>query len=113
MGKIKQRKELNDSCFVYALKQADVNNDTLNKIRRRIHTRKLGLSKMDAICEEFKLHVIVHDLEDENRNSKFRVKKKNYFGVPEKDAFNVIHICCDFNANALITWNKEKFKQYF
>ena len=47
---------------------------------------------MDAICEEFKLHVVVHDLEDENKHSKFRVNKKNYFGVPEKEAFNVIHL---------------------
>ena len=91
-GEEKQRKELNDSCFVYALKQYGICEDILNKIRMRIHTRKFGLSKMDAICEEFKLHVIVHDLEDENHNSKFRVNKKNYFGVPEKDALNVIHL---------------------
>ena len=43
-GKVKQRKELNDSCFVYALIQAGVDEDTLNKIRARIHTRKLGLA---------------------------------------------------------------------
>ena len=91
-GETIQRKELNDSCFVYALKQYGICKDILNKIRMRIHTRKLGLTKMDAICEEFKLHVVVHDLEDENHNSKFRVNKKNYFGVPEKEAFNVIHI---------------------
>ena len=93
-AKGKQRKELNDSCFVYALKMYGVCKDVLNKIRFRIHTRKLGLSKMDNICKEFKLHVIVHDMErtETGNHSKFRVNKKNYFGVPEEEALNVIHL---------------------
>ena len=81
-GKAKQLKQLDDSCFVYALKMFGINEDTLNKIRNRIHTRKLGLAKMDLICEEFDLHVTVHDLEYTNaRNSIFRVNGKNYFGT--------------------------------
>ena len=84
--KAKQRKELNDSCFVYALMMAGVDDDTLNKIRLRIHTRKLGLAKMDAICEEFGLCVIVHDLEYTQRNSIIRVNNKNFFGVPKHDS---------------------------
>ena len=47
---------------------------------------------MKAICKEFKLHVIVHDLEDVNHNSKYRVNKKNYFGDLKTEAFNEIHI---------------------
>ena len=39
-----------------------IKEDVLNKIKRRIHTRKLWLSKMDAICEEFNLHTEVYDL---------------------------------------------------
>ena len=39
-GEAKQRKELNDSCFVYALMTSGVDKDTLNKIRLRIHNRK-------------------------------------------------------------------------
>ena len=91
-GKAKQRKELNDSCFVYALKQFRIDNDTLNKIRARIHVRKLGLNKMDAICEEFNLHVIVHDMEQTNNHRKFRVNKKNYFGVPREQAIAIIDL---------------------
>lgn len=82
-GKAKQRKELNDSCFVYALKQFGIDEDTLNKIRARIHVRKLGLNKMDAICEEFNLHVVVHDREHTNNNRQYRVNKKNYFGTQD------------------------------
>ena len=92
-GKAKQRKELKDSCFVYALKQAGIDEDTLNKIRRRILVRKLGQAKMDAICAEFKLHVVVHDLEYTSKNTIVKVNhNKYYFGVPAKDAFNVIHL---------------------
>lgn len=85
----RQRKELNDSCFVYALQQAGVDVDVLNKMRSRIHIRKLGLKKMDDICDEFDLHVIVHDLEATNNHSRFRVNNKTYFG--SKDG-QVIHI---------------------
>ena len=37
-GSSVQRKELNDSWFVYALKQYGICKDVLNKIRLRIHT---------------------------------------------------------------------------
>ena len=87
-GKAKQRKELNDSCFVYALKQAGIDEDTLNKIRRRILVRKLGHAKMDAICEEFNLHVVVHDLEYTSKNTLIKVKhNKYYFG--SKDGLRI------------------------
>ena len=37
-AKGKQRKEMKDSCFVYALKQFGIDEDTLNKIRlMKIH----------------------------------------------------------------------------
>ena len=79
--KNKQREELNDSCFIYAMKVAGVDEDTLNKMRIQIHTRKFGLSKMDEICAQYDLHVIVHDLEVTNKNSLVRVNNKNYFGT--------------------------------
>ena len=41
-----QIKELNDSCFVYALMIYGVNNEILNKIRRRINTRKINMNRM-------------------------------------------------------------------
>ena len=89
-GKPVQIKELNDSCFVYALMIYGVNNEILNKIRLRINTRKLGANKMDSICDEFKIHAVVNDLEYTNKNSKFRVNGKNYFGCPESQAQYVI-----------------------
>ena len=88
-GQTVQREELKDSCFIYALKQAGIDDDILNKMRVRIHIRKLGLQKMDQICDEFNLHVIVHDLEYKNHNSRFRVSNKLYFG--SKDG-QVIHL---------------------
>lgn len=89
VGKNKQMtqiKELNDSCFIYALKIHGVSDDVLNKIRLRTNTRKLGSSKMEALCNEFKIHVIVKDLEYTNDNTKFRVNGKNYFGCNKKEA---------------------------
>ena len=73
----KQIKELNDSCFIYALKIHGVSRDVLDKLRLRINTRKLGTAKMDALCDEFKIHAVVKDLEYTNDNTKFRVNARN------------------------------------
>ena len=82
----KQIKALNDSCFIYALKVHGVSRDVLDKLRLRINTRKLGNAKMDALCDEFKIHVVVKDLEYTNDHTKFRVNGKNYFGCPKDEA---------------------------
>ena len=103
-----QRKELRDSCFVYALIQAGVDKETLNKIRIRIHIRKLGLSKLDAICEEFNLHVVVHDLEDTNKHTIIRVNGKNYFGTP-----NGKHIELNSYKGHYFLEEKTKYTSYY
>ena len=82
----KQIKELNDSCFIYALKVHGVSCDVLDKLRLRINTRKLGTAKMDALCDEFKIHAVVKDLEYTNDHTKFRVNGKNFFGCSKDDA---------------------------
>ena len=50
----RQRKELNDCCFVYALKMSGkFSEDELNTIRLRIRNRNLSQTAVRAICEEF------------------------------------------------------------
>ena len=51
----------------------------MNKIR--IQTRKkCGLAKLDEVCDEFNLHVEVHDIEATNCHYSVRVNNKKYFG---------------------------------
>ena len=47
---------------------------------------------MDMICDEFKIHVIVNDLECTSRHSKFRVNGKKYFGTDASKAKRVIKL---------------------
>ena len=57
-NKNKQREELNDCCFVYALKQTgSYTEDELNKIRLRINNRYLSQSSINSLCEEFKIKI--------------------------------------------------------
>ena len=52
----KQRKELNDCCFVYALQQSGkISEEELNSIRLRIRNRNLSQTQMRTICEEFEI----------------------------------------------------------
>ena len=54
----KQREELNDCCFIYALKQTgSYTDDVLNKIRLRINNRYLSQSSINSLCEEFKIKI--------------------------------------------------------
>ncbi len=57
-NKNKQREELNDCCFIYALKQTgSYTEDELNKIRLRINNRYLSQSSINSLCEEFKIKI--------------------------------------------------------
>ena len=73
----KQRPELNDCCFVYALKQLrDPNDDTkllfsdqiLNKIRLRLKIRHQSQKILKEIAKEFHLNIIIHRYDFKNNN---------------------------------------------
>ena len=91
--KIKQRKELNDCCFVYALKQTGLYDETtLNAIRLRIQHRFLSSSAINSLCEEFKIHIKVNCIDEEAKGKNKRRpmiitvngKQRDYVGI--KDA---------------------------
>ena len=88
----KQREELNDCCFVYALQQTGLyDEDTLNKIRLRIQNRYLSQSSVNHLCEEFKIKIkltfINEDAQSKNKKQTVRSisnkKAKSFMGVKE------------------------------
>lgn len=82
-----QRDELNDTCFIYALKTTGLfSTDELNKMRQRLAIRYQKPKHLNLLCEENKIKVIIHDLEDDNNgHSKVRINKKDYLGVDGAD----------------------------
>ena len=87
--------ELNDCCFVYALKMTGYFSEkVLNKIRLRIHNRYLTNKSIDEVCKEFKIHLILYYLSDEaseaNRKRKIACDKQKFIGVSQDLADFVI-----------------------
>ena len=81
----KRREELNDCCFVYALKQTgEYSEEILNQIRLRINTRYLSNSAVANLCKEFKIHLKLNYIDVNSR--RIEHKKKRYFGVCEEKA---------------------------
>ena len=96
-----QRKELDDNCFVYALKQTEQYDEkTLNQIRLRINKRYLSQGVINEICNEFKIQIKLTYIDRENEKAGKRAKtqvtsvknhvKKNYLGVANPEP-NRIH----------------------
>ena len=86
--------ECKDNCFMHAVIQHGYKDIDYNLMRMRMQTRKMGLRKLDDICIEFKLHVVIHDLEQTNGNCIFRVNGKKYFGVDKDEAIHEFSINC-------------------
>ena len=64
----KQRKELNDCFFVYALEQTGLYDEaTLNAIRLRIQHRYLSSSAINTLYEEFGIHIKVNCIDEESK----------------------------------------------
>ncbi len=87
----KQREELDDCCFVYALKQTgSYSDEVLNQIRLRINNRYLSQGSIEKICQEFKIHVKLTFIDESAKCKKQTVRSKknkihkSYLGV--KDA---------------------------
>lgn len=83
--------ELEDCCFVYALKMTgEFSNSDLTKIRLRIRNRYLTNKNIDEICNEFKINLVLHYIDDEttysNRNRKISCNHKRNIGVCKNEA---------------------------
>ena len=69
-----QREELNDCCFIYALKQTgSYTDDELNKIRLRINNRYLSQSSINSLCEEFKIKIKLSYINENDNTNKKRI----------------------------------------
>ena len=95
----KQRKELNDCCFIYSLEQTgNYSKQELNQIRLRIQNRYLHQTAINHLCEEFKIRIkltyINEELQGKNKKQTVRSTKdsvkKNYMGVSDP-ATNRVH----------------------
>ena len=89
-------KDFDDCCFIYALKQANrLSDDTLNLMRMRINKRYLTQEHLKTLCDEFKLKLIVSNVDDE-KESKYKCRKiKNhneyFIGYKETSVENTFH----------------------
>ena len=92
--KNKQREELTDCCFIYALSQTgSYDEDELNKMRLRINSRYLSQSSINKICHEFKIHLKLSFINEEakGKNKKESIKSKkngkanNYLGIDKAE----------------------------
>ena len=97
----KVRKELNDCCFVYALKQSNVPEDVVNKIKLAINSRYLSPNKIHTLCDDNLIHCKVTHIDESqgiNACHKLKVcvngKNVNYLGVNEKKAKYQVHLVC-------------------
>ena len=78
--------ELEDCCFVHALKVSHLfPENVLNQIRLRIQNRYLPFKSIDEICEEFKICLLLHYI-DQNINRQVSPQNKRYFGVKLDEA---------------------------
>ena len=80
-----QREELDDCCFIYAIKQTGkFTDEQLNLMRMRINSRYLSVGKIAEICDEFKFKVIPRRIKLDAKTDKIKTKNNYYIGY--KDA---------------------------
>ena len=78
--------ELEDCCFVYALKMSNqFSESTLNQIRLRIRNRYQSIKSINEICKEFKIHLVCHYINDK-RSEKVGPNQQKFIGVKEEEA---------------------------
>ena len=83
----KQRDELNDCCFIYALKQTGCYSENdLNLMRLRINNRYLSQSSINSICEEFHIKIHLTYINEDAKRKKATIqsckagKRKSFMG---------------------------------
>ena len=92
------RKELNDCCFIYALKQTGkFSKDELNLMRLRIRTRYLSQGNIKKICDEFMIKIFISKI---NENPECKDKKRkilnnghNFICCKEASADKIFTFC--------------------
>ena len=107
-----QREELNDCCFIYALKQTgSYTDDVLNKIRLRINNRYLSQSSINSLCEEFKIKIKLSYINENDSSNKKRIihstknkSRKSFMGYNDAEpqhthTFNIFENHADFEAD--------------
>ncbi|KAK8881860.1 hypothetical protein M9Y10_044496 [Tritrichomonas musculus] len=118
--KNKQREELNDCCFIYALSQTgSYDEDELNKMRLRINSRYLSQSSINKLCHEFKIHLKLSFINEEAKGkhkkeyikSKKNGKSNNYLGI-DKAAPNRTHTMNVYNNHYFIE-EQTPFSTYY
>ena len=117
----KQKPELDDCCFIYALQQTGCyDEETLNQIRLRVQNRFLSQKCINELCEEFQIHIDLVFVDEEapsqhlkekvcsisnkekkrfmgvkkaapNRTHKFNIYEKHYF-IEEKTPFSTYYV---------------------
>ena len=106
----KQREELNDCCFIYALMQTnDYTPEELNNMRLRIQNRYLSQKSIASICEEFSINITLNYINDDaaydmrkrkvnnkgiknaKHNHVFNIYQNHYF-IEEKTPFSTYYI---------------------
>ncbi|MBQ8206642.1 MAG: hypothetical protein IJZ77_04190 [Bacilli bacterium] len=114
----KVRKELNDCCFVYALKQSNIPLDVINKIKLAINTRYLSPNKIHKLFSNNLIHCLITYIEEGNGKNtcqKLRSlvdgKRFNYLGVPKKQAKYIVNLAC-FEEHFFVE-EKSPFSTYF
>ena len=88
----KVRKQFDDCCFVYALTQTGLYDEsTLNQIRLRINNRFLSQNNLNQLCVEFGIHIDLSFIDEQatGKNKKRQVRsqkngvRKNYLGIAD------------------------------
>ena len=116
----KQRPELGDCCFVYALQQTNCyDEDFLNQLRLRIQNRYLTPGNINKLCEEFKIHIKLVYIDDNSSGiNKKQVqqiqknrKRKSYIGIQNAEP-NRTHKFVIFDQHYFIE-EKTPFTTYY
>ena len=80
-----QRTELNDCCFIYALKIAEF--PLLNQIKSRINSRYLSRSEINELCKEFNIKLTLRYYD---RNTKSALKRYKVQQMTEEGRVNYL-----------------------
>lgn len=113
------RSELNDCCFIYALRRAGIPEDTLNKMKLVINSRFLSPNKIDQLCTNHSIHCkcLYIDEEASASNKKHYLtstknkKKRSYLGVDDETAKYHVNLAC-YEEHYFIE-EKTAFSKYF
>ena len=98
-----QRPELEDCCFIYALKQTGKFSESrLNAMRLKIKRRYLAEKELNKLCEEENIKVIITRINDEsetkNKSSRVRNtktdtnKQERFLGIRDATAENTFYM---------------------